>query len=281
MNIYKYLLISVIFAAPFFVFGGNGAEVYFRHIPAVAPESKFSVGVFVDSAQPVNAFEIEVGYPSDFLEFISFNTGRSIIDVWQKNPEVAGGVIKIQGGRMEPFTGDAGEIATVYFKAKKEGQAGLVFQTANLYAADGLGTRVGANRATSAIEISSKASLINEVDRADLSAPVVIKAEVVKNPFGNSRLAVFQAVDNESGIKETFLRSRVWLGWEDWRKASNPAPLPGGAWAFQIKAVDNQGNASEHIAFIWDEAVKKLLYLGIIAAILCLIYAQRRRVKLL
>ena len=289
MNI-KRIVISISLFFPLLLFPASAADnprIYFETpVKQVAPGSEFTVKVLVDAPQPINAIDIDISYSEDTLELVSINSSKSFIDFWRGGSEnlQSGNTINLQGGSIEPFSGNNGEVITLKFRAKKEGQANLSFTKVNLYYADGKGTRAPTEPApplkVSVIEGAKIETVALEDGEAeDRTPPVIETAKVASNPIDKSRLAVFHAVDNDSGIKNTEIRFRQWFSWGDWQAAINPVRLPNTAWAFQVKAYDNAGNAAEKTVYIPQAGLNIFLplLLPLLIAIILVSILKRRK----
>lgn len=262
-------------------------QVYFQAaVNKVPPNGEFIVRVLVNTPQPVNAVDIGISYSSEIIELISFNNGKSIIDFWSGDSQnlPKGSAITLQGGGVEPFSGIGGEVITLKFRAKGVGQANLSFTKTNLYYADGKGTRAPTEAAhslsVSVIEGAKIEAVVPESGEAeDKTPPVIETAKVASNPLDKSRLAVFHAVDDESGIKNTEIRFRQWFSWGGWRTAINPVRLPSTAWAFQVKAYDNAGNAAEKTVYVPQAGLNIFLplLLPLLIAIILVGILKRRK----
>lgn len=269
------------------VYAETNPQVYFQAaVNKVPPSGEFTVRVLVNASQPINAVDIGISYSSEIIELISLNNGKSIIDFWSGDSQSPprGSAITLQGGSIEPFSGDGGEIITLKFRAKREGQANLSFTKVNLYYADGKGTRAQAELARSlnisvfeGAKIETVASEGGETE--DRTSPIIETAKVASSPIDKARLAVFHAVDSNSGIKNTEIRFRQWFSWSDWQTAINPVRLPTTAWAFQVKALDNAGNAAEKTVYIPQAAlnISLLILVPLIAIILASILIRRKK----
>jgi hypothetical protein len=112
----------------------------------VAPLSSIMVDVYLDSTQPINAFDIEVTYQKDKLEFLAPDNTGSIVDIWQRKPAVeTPGKVRFAGGILKGFKGTGGLLIKLSFKVLDTGLAADTFQLSfdkgDLYIADGKGTR--------------------------------------------------------------------------------------------------------------------------------------------
>ncbi len=257
-------------------------EVYFRTThETFAPGSEFTVGVFVNSESPINAFHLEIGFSPQTLEFVNYNTNFSFVEFWRRDPEVfEDGIIKIEGGTSKPFIGTSGEILKLNFKVKKEGLGQWSFRVADFYYADGLGTLAETSRVPMTVSFSNSAPFYS-LDKNDKQSPVIAGLEISRNPVDNSRIAVFEVNDMDSGLKTTFLRTRNLFFWNNWEKAINPIRLASGIWSFQLKAVDNEGNSAIRTFYLKDEIIKKILYFFsvIILALIVFFITKKFRVR--
>lgn len=118
----------------------------------------FSVGVFVSSPdQAVNAVSGDVLYPTDILS-VSSVSKAGIISLWVQEPVDSGGKVHFEGISLNPgYTGKAGRIVTITFKAKIPGDANLRIASAQALANDGQGTSILAGVGTARFTITSAA----------------------------------------------------------------------------------------------------------------------------
>lgn len=280
-------LIFVLFSVLGEAYAETNPQVYFQAAATeVPPNGEFNIRVLVNASQPINALDLSIRYSSETLELVSLNTSKSIIDFWSSGSQrpPSGNVINLQGGSIEPFSGNAGEILTLKFRAKGVGQANITFTKTDLYYADGKGTRAqtesGGALNISIVEGAKLEPLTSEEGGGeDKTPPIIETAKVASNPIDKSRLAVFYTRDNESGIKNIEIRFRQWFFWSDWQIATNPVRLPSTAWAFQVKAVDNAGNTAEKIVYV-PQAIPNIILpfvLLLIGAIAFNIWRRRKR----
>lgn len=105
--------------------------------------STFTVRVMVNSAgKPINAAEGTLSFNPSELSVVSANRNGSIFNLWVAEPTVSGGSISFSGGLPSGYTGAAGNIMTVTFKAKGSGPAKVNFSSGSVLANDGMGTNV-------------------------------------------------------------------------------------------------------------------------------------------
>lgn len=104
----------------------------------------------------INNAEAILQFPLDLLEVISITKSPSIFSLWVENPEYSNtkGTVSFNGGVANPgYNGSTGTVASVTFRAKKQGTASLLFSDAAIRENDGLGTDILSGRGTSVIQI--------------------------------------------------------------------------------------------------------------------------------
>jgi len=96
--------------------------------------------------QSINAVEGKVTFQPDKLEVVAITKTNSIIGLWIQEPILPlnqAGFIAFSGGMPSPgFSGSAGQIMTISFKVKKEGDAVINVESAQVLANDGFGTNL-------------------------------------------------------------------------------------------------------------------------------------------
>lgn len=107
---------------------------------------RLPIGIYVQSTDNVlNAVSGVVSFPKDKLEVASVSKQKSIITFWVQGPSFLNnaGTISFEGIVFNPgYRGERGEIVTINFKVKKEGEATLKFSSGSALANDGLGTNI-------------------------------------------------------------------------------------------------------------------------------------------
>jgi len=109
--------------------------------------STFDVSIFVDTGgDNVNAFQIDLKFPTDKLQVAEPFIGKSIITVLSVPPSYSNikGTISLQGGVPHPgIKTSAGLILTITFRAKEPGMASIYFlNSSKVLLDDGLGTNI-------------------------------------------------------------------------------------------------------------------------------------------
>lgn len=252
MNILKYknfFAFVIIFLSFFYspIFAFEQPNLFFEGPNKITIGDEFNLKVLISSEEVLNAFDIEVAFPKDKVEFIGFNNAGSIIELWQNNPTRSGiSKIKFSGGLFQSFQGNDGLLVTLKFKAITIGSVNFSFSKSETYIADGKGTLNKAQtEGFSALIINQgEKSVIPEQGKIeeysfDTSVPELI-VEIVKNPVDKINLISFNAIDKKSGVKQIFMRSKNWFQYSDWKEVVNPVIYPKSAWVVEIKAINNQ-----------------------------------------
>lgn len=162
---------TVIFSATAIVFltfvpSADAAEIFAS--PSVGSFSvgeTFSVSINIASdGKPINAVSGTLIFPKDKMSVLSVSKSGSVINFWPEDPSFlsSSGEVSFEGIILNPgFLGQSGKIATVFFRAEKEGRADLVFGSGSILANDGYGTEIltgkkGSSFSLSPIQISRK-----------------------------------------------------------------------------------------------------------------------------
>ena len=137
-------LFSVSFAMPAFAVG---ASLYLS--PSTGRYevgNTFSILIKVNSGGvAINAVDTTLIFDPNRLEVKSISKSDSIFTLWIQDPIFSNseGTVQFAGGKHSPgFTGAAGTIILVTFKAKTAGDANLTFAAGSVLADDGKGTNI-------------------------------------------------------------------------------------------------------------------------------------------
>ena len=57
-------------------------------------DGEISIKILMNSLVPVNAFEIELAYPEEYLSFIRASVANSAVSIWQSMP------LKVENGKI-------------------------------------------------------------------------------------------------------------------------------------------------------------------------------------
>ena len=130
--------------------------------------SSFTVRVVVNSGgKPINAAEGTLSFNPNELSVVSVSRGTSIFNLWVAEPAFsnAAGTVSFSGGVPSGFTGTAGTVMSVTFRAKGSGAAKVNFTSGSVLANDGMGTNVlsGMSGGTFTIEAPSSSPAPEQV----------------------------------------------------------------------------------------------------------------------
>lgn len=244
----------------------------------IAPGSTFTVSVYIDTTEPANAIDMELGFPKDKITFLKPNDAGSIVDLWQTKARVLpNGNIGFSGGIMRSFTGEHGLIVKLSFKAVSAGNAQISFIKKDVLIADGKGTRVIFPSNLLALSLQENAPVVTIVpspaEDKDTTPPE-FTVTVVDNPSDGVTLVVFNAKDPESGIKQTAIRSKKWWTWSAWSTIENPAVYPSGAWQIEVKSENNKGLETAQLISYPSKLLVKIIFPLLAGIILVYILKQ-------
>ena len=141
---------QIIFLAAVFFFlaasSAQAASLYFSPSSgSYAVGGAFSVALKANSeGKAINAAEGTLTFNPAELAVVSLSKNGSIFNLWTTEPAFSNseGNIVFGGGTPKNFTGTAGTIITVTFKAKTSALAQVDFSSGSILAADGKGTNV-------------------------------------------------------------------------------------------------------------------------------------------
>ena len=121
----------------------TSSSVYFSGPDvAIAPDSEFIVNLSLDTKNPINAFDFEISYPKNKINFLGSDNSDSIVDIWHTTPSVlADGNVGFSGGLLKSFTGTKGNVVNLSFKVLSSGKLNLALKKSDLHLADGKATK--------------------------------------------------------------------------------------------------------------------------------------------
>lgn len=140
--------------------------------------SSFTVTVKVNSdGVPINAAEGTVVYDKDRLDVVSISKAGSIFNLWTADPVDTGSSITFGGGIPRPgYTGSAGTLFSITFKAVKTDGAQISFSAGAVLANDGKGTNILASMGSGRYTISPKVT--PPAENTNTTKPAETKPEI-------------------------------------------------------------------------------------------------------
>lgn len=155
------IAIGVLSIGVFLFFGVNVAEAASISLrPSTQSASVgniVSVRVVVNTdGKYINNSDGTIQYPTELLDVLSVSKSGSIFSLWVEEPRFSNldGTISFNGGVPNPgFYGSNGEVISITFKAKKSGNASLIFNSASVRENDGLGTDILTSKQSATIQV--------------------------------------------------------------------------------------------------------------------------------
>ena len=150
----------------------------------------FSVRVLVNTqGQPVNAAEGTISFNPRELSVVSVSRSSSIFNLWVTEPTYSNsaGTISFSGGLPSGYTGSAGNIMNITFRAAGAGTAKVSFSNGSVLANDGRGTNIltamnGGNYTIQAASAAPTPEVIEYVAPANTPAAPKVASETHPDP---------------------------------------------------------------------------------------------------
>jgi len=150
---------------------------------SIDKNTQFSVDIFAYAATPVNAVDISIAVPKEFVQVLGIDRGESVITLWTQDPYVENDSVILRGGTYRKgFIGEH-KIATLNLKATATGKADFLVRDATLLAGDGKGTP---------IKISS--------DNVQSSLYIYPQGERPDNITGAATLVILTDINNDGKV---------------------------------------------------------------------------------
>ncbi len=268
-------------------------KVYFSAPTQVMTGQEFLVAVFIDSDVDLNAYSVEISYSSN-VEPTTFDWRGSIIDLRPDQPRSTGsGGVFFEGGSLSPFASEGGKLITLNFKALQEGNVEFGFARAEVFLADGQGTKITPESnsiqmtavSAGALPAGDSAAVVagqplSEVAMPDVTPPEIKEVSLTQDPFDtHQKIFGFIVSDDDSGVRSVEGRLRTVLFWSDWASVQNPMAVSGSVWSVALRVTDGAGNISERVLYDWGAFARRIApFIAIVAAVVSfLIWFFRRR----
>jgi hypothetical protein len=155
---------------------GNKSFVHLESsVKSVRAGEQFTIDVYVTAHVPVNAVDLTLDFPKDYITITGIDTGESVITLWTEEPSVKGTSVVMRGGTFRKgFLGDH-LIATINAKATQTGVADFSVDSVTLLAGDGSGSKVSVAKTG---EEEKSFFIIDEQGAVKNSDSVGVKGEV-------------------------------------------------------------------------------------------------------
>lgn len=244
--------------------GASAAELFFepREINAeIGCIEEIEIFLSTNDSESVNAFEISVEYPPEFLKLEDWSNGNSIINFWIKEPKNNNGVFSFQGIVPGGYFGENGLLITLYFESRKEGIAEIkIKNNSQILLNDGLGTLAKNSFSSAVINIETPEEETRE-DKPLLKftenispepfTPIISHSDEI---YGGNYFLIFSTQDKNSGINYYEISE----GDEPFRIAQSPYLLRNQRLdeKIRVKAVDKAGN--ERMEIVLAKQIKKI-----------------------
>ncbi|MCA9361242.1 hypothetical protein KC845_01650 [Candidatus Kaiserbacteria bacterium] len=153
-------LLAVIFYLSLFQFAEAATLSLSPNTGVYTSGQTFSVSVRINTeGKPINAAEGTLSFNPSLMSVVSVAKG-SLFNLWTAEPAFSNsaGTISFSGGNPAGYTGSAGTVLTITFRANGSGASKLSFSNGAVLAADGKGTNVLNSMNSGSYTISSKAT---------------------------------------------------------------------------------------------------------------------------
>ena len=211
----------------------------------------FSVNAFVNTQGiAINAAQATIKFPPEKLEVINISKSASIFTLWFQEPIWSNlrGEISFGGGLPSPgYRGEAGRIITIFFKAKSEGEAKVIFEKEIITANDPWGTNVFSFSQEGNYAIFPPGKVPLKIPEIDTEPPHPF--EIIVDDEGDSTnpqpLLYFETTDELSGMSHYEIK----IGEEDFFRVAVGETKPFGLplltpriHQITVRAFDKAGN---------------------------------------
>lgn len=212
-NFLKKYLILFLFIG-FIPSAASAASIYLETTrDVVSAGDTFIVSVKADSEnKSISSIEgdISLSSPEDIFVVNDFGLGKSILSLWPQTPALSksGGTVSFIGGVPGGITAEKATLFTIIVEADKEGVITLSPKNMAVFASDGTGARVPVTVAPLKVTV-----LPNDGSVASTNDWTTLVASDKQDPenfsitvgqeeslFEGKRFALFNSVDNQSGI---------------------------------------------------------------------------------
>ncbi len=289
---FKKSILAGLFVAIVFIFPCStsyAAELFFgTSAREVGIGQVYEVGVFVNTGgEQLNAFEGEIVFPPESVEFVGIRDGNSIISMWVEYPhlsDTSSGRIIFSGISPGGYRGEQGYFFSVLFRIIKPGEITIASVGEHMLLNDGLGTEVALSRAPLTLRATDTTSTVGSfLSPYDTEPPESFIPTIARSVdlFNNRYFVAFTAQDKGSGISHYEIAEERYFPWN--RFISRDPVYVSGKSPYElrdqtlrsvvfVKAIDNAGN--EQVISIAPTGIpwyEKYMFWCILALIILLV----------
>lgn len=254
MTMQKYFFIFTVFLFLSLPAVATAATISLQATPTrVGAGDMVRVSVLLDSTIATNAFSGTLMYSAATLEPVAISDGNSIINLWITRPAmpVTGSSITFAGITPGGFSGNAGMLFSVLFRAKATGTANVSLKDIEVLRNDGAGGKESVTTKPMILSIKSSSSG-GYTEPVDHTPPESFTVYQGSDPglFDGRNYLVFVAVDKSSGVDHyvvaesrvpSFLLPFLSLSWSTTTSPYIVADQQQTSTVY-IKAIDRAGN---------------------------------------
>lgn len=147
----------------------SGFSVFAADLKVIANKTSVTIGelvsvrvVLATPDQSANALAGVLSFDPSKLQVTSLSKSGSVVNLWVAEPDFSNskGQVSFEGAILNPgFTGSAGTVLAINFKAKAKGSATISFANGSVLANDGEGTSILKKLGQAIISIKAQASV--------------------------------------------------------------------------------------------------------------------------
>ena len=289
MRYFSIIFLVVIFSCSFVKIAWSATIKVERELTSLQVDDVLTVDVVIDSeGQILNAVEVELVFPTEFLEYVDSSDGDSVISLWISKPTLRStNQIIFSGITPGGFFDVNNHLITLSFKVISEGQGKITVEKANLLVHNGLGTEAFVKKQNIHLSTSKgKADTFNNT--IDDELPESFTPEIIEDPdlFDGSHTLVFATKDKGSGVDYFEVKEGVS---SNYARAQSPYLLKHQALdkKIYVKAVDTMGNERIEIFYPqnwqpWHEhtwVIFSIIILCVLLLIACWKILRMRLIK--
>jgi Cohesin domain len=229
----------------FFVLEASAAVVSVeRELTSLRVGDEFTISVVVDSEGKIlNAVEMEIVYPAEFLEYTGSSDGDSVINFWIERPTYQEpNRVRFSGITPGGFSDRKSQLLSLNFKVIQEGQGKIEMDQVSVLVHDGLGSEDTVMKQNLHLS-SSKGQPSASGNSVDDETPESFTPEIIQDEdlYDGAYTLIFSTEDKGSGMNRFEVKEGFWGRYV---LATSPHKLTYQSLdrKIYIKAIDTLGN---------------------------------------